>query len=99
MIDAGVLAAMKPTACLINIARGPIVDEAALLAALSANGLAGAALDVFGNEPSVPAALIADHRVILTPHIGSGTERTRQLMGDATVDALVTTLGAVPPVR
>src|SRR5690606_29037546 len=51
MIDAGVLAAMKPTACLINIARGPIVDEAALIAALQNGTIAGAGLDVFTNEP------------------------------------------------
>jgi len=99
LIDARVLAALGPQGYLVNIARGPIVDEAAVIAALAADGLAGAALDVFVNEPQVPAALVADRRVILTPHIGSGTERTRQLMGDATVDALVEKLGAVPPAR
>lgn len=99
LIDAKVLGALGPQGYLVNIARGPIVDEEALIAALAADRLTGAALDVFVDEPNVPAALIADHRVLVTPHIGSGTERTRQLMGDAMVDALVAKLGAVPPVR
>jgi len=99
LIDARVLTALGPEGYLVNIARGPIVDEAALLAVLAVDGLAGAALDVFNSEPKVPAALLGDHRVILTPHIASGTERTRQLMGDAMVDALVSKLGAVAPQR
>jgi lactate dehydrogenase-like 2-hydroxyacid dehydrogenase len=99
IVDTAVLGALGPDGYLVNIARGPIVDEAALIAALAADELAGAALDVFVDEPDVPDALLADRRVILSPHIGSGTKQARQLMGDAMVDALVAKLGAVPPVR
>lgn len=99
VVDETVLAALGPQGFLINIARGPIVDEAALLATLASDGLAGAALDVFTDEPDVPEALIADERVILSPHIGSGTTQTRQLMGDAMVDALVEKLGPERPSR
>jgi phosphoglycerate dehydrogenase-like enzyme len=76
MIDAGVLAAMKPTACLINIARGPIVDEAALIAALQNGTIAGAGLDVFTNEPlATDSPLWAMDNVIVTPRIGGMSDR------------------------
>ncbi|MBT9387034.1 2-hydroxyacid dehydrogenase [Pseudooceanicola sp. CBS1P-1] len=88
LVDARVLEALGPRGFLINVARGPVVDEAALLACLAADGLAGAALDVFEHEPQVPEALIADPRVVLTPHLGSGTEETRQAMADHVVDSL-----------
>jgi lactate dehydrogenase-like 2-hydroxyacid dehydrogenase len=99
MIDAEVLAAIGADGYLVNIARGPIVDEQALIALLARDGLAGAALDVFADEPNVPAALIADRRIVLTPHMASGTHETRQFMGDAMVDALVAKLGAEPITR
>lgn len=93
MIGAEVLEALGPDGYLVNIARGPIVDEQALVALLARDGLAGAALDVFEDEPNVPQALIDDRRVVLSPHIGSGTVETRQFMGDAMVDALIGQLG------
>jgi phosphoglycerate dehydrogenase-like enzyme len=76
MIDAGVLAAMKPTARLINIARGPIVDEAALIAALRNGTIAGAGLDVFTEEPlAKDSPLWAMDNVVVTPRIGGMSDR------------------------
>ncbi len=74
MIGETQLALMKPTAFLINTARGGIVDENALLAALDAGGIAGAALDVFTQEPVYPGALIQHEKMIVTPHIAASTE-------------------------
>jgi hydroxypyruvate reductase len=82
MIDASVLEALGPKGCLINVARGSVVDEAALIDALQRGVIAGAALDVFENEPNVPEALRALDNVVLTPHIGSATVATRQAMAD-----------------
>ncbi len=79
-IDAEALARMKPTAFLINTARGPVVDEKALVAALEAGGLAGAGLDVFEREPAIEAALLGMPNVVLTPHVGSGSVETRTKM-------------------
>ncbi len=78
MIDAAAFAAMKPGAVLLNLARGPVVDEAALLAALQSGKLAGAGLDVYENEPDVPAALCAMDNVALTPHLGGATREARK---------------------
>ena len=72
---------MKPTAVLVNTARGPVVDEAALVAALRAGSIAGAALDVFEHEPAVSEELLAMENVVLTPHIASATRETRLAMG------------------
>jgi hydroxypyruvate reductase len=82
LIDARVLKALGPTAYLINVARGSVVDEKALIAALQAGDIAGAALDVFEDEPNAPAELFELDQVVLTPHIGSGTVETRQAMAD-----------------
>jgi hydroxypyruvate reductase len=82
LVDAEVLAALGAKGCLVNIARGSVVDEAALIAALQAGTIAGAALDVFENEPNVPQALREMDNVVLTPHIGSATAQTRQAMAD-----------------
>lgn len=71
---------MKKTAYLINTSRGPVVDEAALAAALGAKQIAGAALDVYENEPQVHPALIPRKDVILTPHIASASVETRTKM-------------------
>src|SRR5690606_41239185 len=79
--DAAAFARMKPTAMLINTARGPIVDEAALAAALRDGVIAGAGLDVFEREPEVdPQLLQLRERVVLLPHLGSATETTRREM-------------------
>jgi glyoxylate reductase len=88
LIDEQALAAMKPTAVLVNTARGPIVDERALVDALSRDVIAGAALDVFEFEPDVSDELRSMDQVVLTPHIGSGTRSTREAMGMLAVDAL-----------
>lgn len=82
LINARVLKALGPDAYLINVARGSVVDEKALVAALQAGEIAGAALDVFEDEPNVPEAVLGMDQVVLTPHIGSGTYETRQAMAD-----------------
>ena len=92
------LAAMKPTAILINTARGPIVDEDALVAALAAGRLGGAGLDVFAEEPRVPEALRRDARVVVLPHIGSATRGTRARMAALAAGAVREVLaGRRPP--
>ena len=88
LINAGALAAMKPTAVLVNTARGPIVDEQALASALRDGTIAGAALDVFEREPVVTEELLALDNVVLTPHLGSATRETRLAMGMLAVSAL-----------
>ena len=70
---------------LVNVARGSVVDEAALIACLQNGSLGGAALDVFEDEPHVPEALLALDQVVLTPHMASGTHETRQAMADLTL--------------
>jgi lactate dehydrogenase-like 2-hydroxyacid dehydrogenase len=88
VISAGRIALMKPTAYLVNTARGDIVDEPALVAALRDGRIAGAGLDVYAKEPSVPAELMALDTVTLLPHIGSATLETRTAMGMLAVDNL-----------
>ena len=82
LIDAAVLRALGPQGILVNIARGSVVDETALIEALEQGVIAGAALDVFAREPDVPERLRALPQVVLTPHIGSATGATRQAMAD-----------------
>jgi len=88
LIDGDALAAMKPSAVLVNTARGPVVDESALVDALQRGELAGAALDVFEQEPVVSEELLAMENVVLTPHIASATRETRHAMGMLVVSAL-----------
>jgi glyoxylate reductase len=88
LISAAELEAMRPSAVLVNTARGPIVDERALVAALRAGGIAGAALDVFEREPEVEEGLLSLENVVLTPHLGSATRDTRVAMGMLCVEAL-----------
>ena len=78
LVDARILAALGPNGYLVNVARGPIVDEDALIAALGNGGIAGAALDVFRDEPQVPAALRAMENVVLAAHIGTSTKEVRE---------------------
>lgn len=88
MIDAGALAAMQSHAYLVNISRGDVIDEAALIAALTAGQIAGAGLDVYEQEPQVPEALLALDNVVLLPHLGTNAEEVRSLMGMMAVDNL-----------
>jgi hydroxypyruvate reductase len=82
LINAEVLTALGSKGYLINVARGSVVDESALITALQNKGIAGAALDVFENEPHVPAALCAMSNVVLAPHVASATWQTRRAMAD-----------------
>jgi hydroxypyruvate reductase len=88
LIDGAVLNALGPAGFLINAARGTIIDQAAMVAALREGRIAGAALDVFDGEPNVPAELMAMENVVLTPHIASSTHETRRAMGDLVYDNL-----------
>jgi lactate dehydrogenase-like 2-hydroxyacid dehydrogenase len=88
MMNAEVLKALGPQGYLINIARGSVVDEAALLVALQQKWIAGAALDVFENEPNPNPEFLNLDNVLLTPHIGSATSETRQLMTSLALDNL-----------
>ncbi|MFZ4379160.1 MAG: 2-hydroxyacid dehydrogenase [Polynucleobacter sp.] len=97
-IGAKEIALMKPTATLINIARGGIVDDAALAQALKENKIFAAGLDVFEGEPSVHSELLQLSNVVLAPHIASATEKTRRAMVDLAIDNLRTALaGKKPP--
>ncbi|MBD3916917.1 2-hydroxyacid dehydrogenase [Nocardioides hwasunensis] len=85
LVDGKVLDAIGPDGFLVNIARGSVVDEDALVAALESGAIAGAGLDVFAAEPVVPAALLERDDVVLTPHVGSATVETRRAMTELTL--------------
>lgn len=95
-IGAAELARMKPTATLINLARGGIVDDAALAAALRERKIFAAGLDVFEGEPSVHPDLLTVPNVVLTPHIASASEKTRRAMANLAADNLIAALDAGP---
>ncbi|WP_322009869.1 D-glycerate dehydrogenase [Paraburkholderia sp. J12] len=95
-IGAAELALMKPTATLTNIARGGIVDDAALAEALREHRIAAAGLDVFEGEPKVHPALLTVPNVVLTPHIASASEATRRAMANLAADNLIAALGEGP---
>ncbi|MCS0504004.1 2-hydroxyacid dehydrogenase [Ancylobacter mangrovi] len=97
MINAEVLAALGPTGTLINVARGSVVDEPALIKALTEGTIASAGLDVFADEPNVPEALIAMDNVVLLPHVASATHVTRNAMGQLVVDNLAAWFEGRPP--
>ena len=97
LVDADALARMKPTAYLVNTARGPVVDEAALVAALEAGTIAGAGLDVYEDEPHVHPGLLARDDVVLLPHVGSATIETRTAMADLATDNVLAVLAGHDP--
>lgn len=98
LINADRLKLMKKTAFLVNTSRGPVVDEAALAEAVKTGVIAGAALDVFENEPEVNPDLLASDKVILTPHIASATRETRALTSKMAAQNVIAALtGQAPP--
>jgi glyoxylate reductase len=98
LIDKKALARMKRSAYLVNTARGPVVDEEALAWALQQRLIAGAALDVYEQEPMIHPDLFALENVLLVPHLGSGTTETRTAMADLAADNVVAVLSGRPPV-
>ena len=101
IIDRAIIEALGPLGIFVNVARGWLVDEPVLVEALTSGKLGAAGLDVFYDEPKVPAALISLDNVVLTPHIASSTEETARAMGDCVVDNLVSWFegrGALNPV-
>src|SRR5438552_17323848 len=97
LIDKRALARMKRSAYLVNTARGPVVDEAALAWALGQHLIAAAALDVYENEPSVHPDLLQLDNVLLVPHLASGTTETRTAMADLAAENVVAVLAGRPP--
>jgi hydroxypyruvate reductase len=96
LIDAAALATMQPHAHLVNIARGDVVDEDALVAALQAGQIAGAGLDVYEHEPKVPDALRAMENVTLLPHLGTAALDVREEMGLMAVENAIAHLDGQP---
>ena len=98
LVDEGALSKMKSSAYLVNASRGPIVDERALVRALQRQRIAGAALDVYENEPQLAEGLSALNNVILIPHLGANSRRTRERMAAMTLENVTAALsGGVPP--
>ena len=97
LIDKRALARMKRSAFLVNTARGPVVDEAALAWALQQHLIAGAALDVYEHEPAVHPELLSLENVLLVPHLASGTTETRSTMAELAVDNVIEVLAGRPP--
>ncbi len=97
LINAEVLESLGPKGTLINVARGSVVDQGALVAALSSNKIAAAGLDVFETEPCAPQELIAMPNVVLLPHIASASHHTRNLMGKLVADNIISWLRGKAP--
>lgn len=97
LISRAVLEALGPDGMLINVARGTVVDEVALIDVLSKNGILAAGLDVFEHEPKVPQALIDLDNAVLLPHVGSASVHTRDLMGNLVVDNVLAIAGGKAP--
>jgi glyoxylate reductase len=97
LIDAGVLSRVKRGAILVNTARGPIVDEEAMVEALDAGRLAAVALDVFEREPAMSDALRSHPRAMLAPHLGSATTGARRAMGESAASSIRDLLEGRPP--
>ena len=98
LVSAEVLDALGPNGVLINVARGEVVDQDALVAALTTGRLGGAGLDVFADEPNAPQALIDSDRCVLTPHVASATVQTREAMAALMIDNLEAVLSDRQPV-
>ena len=96
LINEDVMRALGPDGILVNVARGSVVDEQALVKCLQEGALGGAALDVFENEPKVPEALYAMENVVLQPHVGSATHETRTAMGRLAIDNLLAHFAGKP---
>jgi lactate dehydrogenase-like 2-hydroxyacid dehydrogenase len=96
LVNAAVLKALGPEGFLINISRGSLVDEPALVEALKSHKIRGAAIDVYANEPKVPAELVAMENVVLTPHMASGTVQTRHAMANLAFANLEAHFGGKP---
>ena len=96
LVNAEVLAALGPEGYLVNIARGSVVDEEALVEALASRKIAGAGLDVFADEPNVPEALFPLDNVVLQPHAASATVETRDAMAQLVVDNLAAHFAGKP---
>jgi lactate dehydrogenase-like 2-hydroxyacid dehydrogenase len=96
LVNAEVLAALGNKGTVVNIARGSVIDEPALVAALQSGTIKGAGLDVFADEPNVPQALLQMENVVLFPHVGSATSETRMAMGNLAFDNLVAHFSGKP---
>ena len=97
LVGAEVLRALGPNGIVINVARGSVVDEAALIEALRSKAILGAGLDVFAEEPKVPRALLDLDHVVLLPHVGSASQHTRDAMGQLVVDNILSWMAGRPP--
>ncbi len=98
LVNAEVIAALGPTGVIVNVARGSVIDEQALIAALKDGKILGAGLDVFANEPNVPDELKALQNTVLLPHVGSASVSTRDAMDQLVVDNLIHWFSGKPPI-
>ncbi|MGZ5106196.1 MAG: NAD(P)-dependent oxidoreductase, partial [Usitatibacter sp.] len=96
LVNRAVIDALGPKGFIVNIARGSVIDEPALIEALQQNRIAGAGLDVFADEPRVPEALMSMENVVLQPHVASATHRTRAAMGQLVLDNLAAHFAGKP---